>query len=170
MSYLSSLKSCKTHKEKLHKLYDALYKNSYTFTAAQVQKLPNNPDLVSVKLSLQQSDLKRFCDLPSSLSYLVNKNDKSVINLNHLPQESSNGLVACQSEEPLYGKNQVRFRKGEKNEKDLFIEVWKAGVPMGFQSSIKVSEKVSMVYNDTVFGGIQWSPDGNKIVFVGELP
>jgi len=27
-----------------------------------------------------------------------------------------------------------------------------------------------MLYNDTVFGGVQWSPDGQKIVFVGEVP
>ena len=27
-----------------------------------------------------------------------------------------------------------------------------------------------MLYNDTVFGGISWSKDGNKIVFIGEQP
>ena len=27
-----------------------------------------------------------------------------------------------------------------------------------------------MIYNDTVFGGISWSRDGKKIVFIGEKP
>lgn len=76
--------------------------------------------------------------------------------------------MVAESTEPIHGKTQVRFRKGEKNEKDLFVEVWNS--PIGFQSSLKVSEKLSLVYNDTVFGGIQWSHDGNKIVFVGEVP
>ena len=33
---------------------------------------------------------------------------------------------------------------------------------------MKVTEKLSKVYNDSVFGGISWSKDSNKIVFVGE--
>jgi hypothetical protein len=39
----------------------------------------------------------------------------------------------------------VRFRKGEKNDKDLFIEVWNE---RGFVKSSKVSEKVTKLYND----------------------
>ena len=37
-------------------------------------------------------------------------------------------------------------------------------------SSLKVTEKVSKVYNDVVFGGIKWSHDESKIAFVGEIP
>ena len=29
---------------------------------------------------------------------------------------------------------------------------------------------MSKIYNDAVFGGIKWSPDLNKIVFIGEIP
>jgi hypothetical protein len=36
----------------------------------------------------------------------------------------NSGLLLLQSTAPQSGKFQVRFRKGEKNEKDMFIEVW----------------------------------------------
>ena len=35
---------------------------------------------------------------------------------------------------------------------------------------MKVTDKMTMVYNDTVFGGIAWSRDSKKIVFIGEKP
>jgi hypothetical protein len=35
---------------------------------------------------------------------------------------------------------------------------------------LKVNEKLSKIYNDSVFGGISWDKDGNKVVFVGEKP
>ena len=40
----------------------------------------------------------------------------------------------------------------------------------GFRSSLKVNDKLTKVYNDTVFGGISWSRDSKKIVFIGEVP
>jgi len=38
------------------------------------------------------------------------------------------------------------------------------------QSSLKITTKISKVYNDVVFGGISWSSDEQKIVFIGEVP
>ena len=38
------------------------------------------------------------------------------------------------------------------------------------RSTLKVTEKMSKVYNDVVFGGIAWSQDESKICFVGEIP
>ena len=35
---------------------------------------------------------------------------------------------------------------------------------------LKVTEKLTKVYNDSVFGGICWSQDESKICFVGETP
>ena len=35
---------------------------------------------------------------------------------------------------------------------------------------MKVNEKISKVYNDSVFGGFSWDKNGEKIVFVGEKP
>lgn len=35
---------------------------------------------------------------------------------------------------------------------------------------MKVTDKMTMVYNDATFGGIKWSPDGTKITFVAEIP
>lgn len=61
----------------------------------------------------------------------------------------------------------MRLRKGVKNEKDIFIEVWSDS---GFVSSLKATEKITKVYNDTVFGGFSWSNDENKITFIGEVP
>ena len=97
----------------------------------------------------------------------MDKDNKSALKLNSIPQEKSAGVV-CESTDPLQGKTSVRFRKGKKNEKDLFIEVWKDD--MGFVSSLKISDKVTTVYNDFEFGGIAWSRDSQKVVFVGEVP
>lgn len=60
----------------------------------------------------------------------------------------------------------MRFRKGEKNDKDLFIEVWSE--TGGFISSRKVTDRLSKIYNDAVFGGASWSKDDSKIIFIGE--
>lgn len=38
----------------------------------------------------------------------------------------------------------------------------------GFVSSRKVTDKVSKIYNDPIFGGASWSRDESKIVFIGE--
>ena len=64
----------------------------------------------------------------------------------------------------------VRFRKGEKNDKDIFIEVWNSQSSQALQSTLKVTDKMSKVYNDVVFGGIAWSNDESKICFIGEKP
>ena len=85
------------------------------------------------------------------------------------------------SEEPLTGELlakttsrsgdwSVRFRKGDKNEKDVFIEVWTCNSSQALRSTLKVNEKMAKVYNDVVFGGIAWSADESKICFVGEKP
>ena len=64
----------------------------------------------------------------------------------------------------------IRYRKGEKNEKDVYIEVWASSRSMAHRSVLKVTDKMTKVYNDTVFGGISWSKDESKICFVGETP
>ena len=64
----------------------------------------------------------------------------------------------------------VRFRKGDKNEKDVFIEVWTSQSSQALRSTLKVTDKMTKVYNDVVFGGIAWSQDETKICFVGEIP
>ena len=54
------------------------------------------------------------------------------------------------------------------NEKVVIIEVWNGEDQKGFRSSLNATEKLSKVYNDSVFGGISWSRDSKKIVFIGE--
>ena len=60
------------------------------------------------------------------------------------------------------------MRKGGPEKKDVFVEVWNAQV--GFVSSLKVTEKLKMIYDDAAFGGISWSQDGSRVCFVGEEP
>jgi len=38
------------------------------------------------------------------------------------------------------------------------------------QSTLKITTRIAKVYNDVVFGGISWSCDEQKIVFIGEVP
>lgn len=76
--------------------------------------------------------------------------------------------MLAETEEPSQGQKIIRFRKGQTNEKDIFIEIWDSNG--GFVSSLKVNEKLKSVYNDSLFGGIQWSRDMQKIVFIGEKP
>jgi len=75
--------------------------------------------------------------------------------------------VLAYSPEPNEGRVSVKFRKGQTNDKDVFIEVWNA--ERGFVSSLKVTDKLKLVYNDTLFGPISWSRDATKIVFIAEL-
>ena len=108
---------------------------------------------MKIKLILSQTDLKRYAELPSSISYLIDKENKNVIQLDQIPRDESGSLLA-ETIDPLTGQYCVRFRKGDKNEKDVFIEVWNSLDQKGFRSSLKVTDKLTKVYNDTVFGGI----------------
>ena len=74
-----------------------------------------------------------------------------------MAEDASSNLLCKVTAES--GQTQVRFRKGEKNDKDIFIEVWSAGQATGLVSSLKVTDKLSKVYNDVVFGKIAWSRD-----------
>ena len=86
-----------------------------------------------------------------------------------MAQDAGSGSLLAQSTSKS-GNLSVMFRKGEKNEKDVFIEVWASSRSMAHRSVLKVTDKMAKVYNDTVFGGICWSQDESKICFVGEVP
>ena len=81
-----------------------------------------------------------------------------------MPDEESSTVLAQTSCES--GSKQVRIRKATEG-KDVFIEVWGDS---GILSTLKVTEKMSKVMNDVVFGGIKWAADASKIIFVGEVP
>ena len=70
------------------------------------------------------------------------------------------------------GNAKVCIRKGDKtaNEKDVFIEVYTSKRSQTLCSTLKVTDKLAKVYNDVVFGGIEWSQDESKICFIGEKP
>ena len=52
----------------------------------------------------------------------------------------------------------------------MFIEVWTSSSSQALRSTLKVTDKMSKIYNDVVFGGIAWSEDEKRICFVGEKP
>ena len=68
------------------------------------------------------------------------------------------------------GKRKVIVRPEAAPSKDLYIEVWNPDSSGCFESSLKISEKVSKLFSDTVFGGISWSKDESKVCFIGEIP
>lgn len=65
------------------------------------------------------------------------------------------------------GQHIVRVRKGE-GEKDMWLETWTSDESL--LHSLKMNETCSKVYNDTSFGIMNWSKDGSRVVFIGEVP
>lgn len=139
----------------------------YGYGGALLSSHPSLPDALSIRLIKETTDLKRPLKLPFSSHYLYLSSNQSLLNLTDVPLDGSPGSVLAQTNAPWTQSLQVRFRKGDKNDKDLFIEVWNS---RGYNKSRKVSDKLTKVYNDAVFGGVQWSRDETKIVFVGERP
>lgn len=86
-----------------------------------------------------------------------------------MAENAESGSILAEST-ALSGTRSVRFRKGEKNEKDVYIEVWSSSSSQALRSSLKVTDKMSKLYNDSVFGGISWSKDETKICFIAEVP
>jgi len=76
--------------------------------------------------------------------------DKKPVKVSLVPEEENGSAVLFSSTSPSTGKKAVRFRKGEKNEKDIFVEIWDA--KKGIVFSKKVSDKVTKIYNDAIFG------------------
>lgn len=162
----------KTRREYLTKLFEAINSSITGYGGAVVSSLPHpNQDSLHISLVKETMDLKRFLRLPHASQYLwSNRHSQDggqITPLTDVPAELAGSSVLFQTTEPKTQKLTVRFRKGEKNDKDLFIEVW---TPRGFVSSRKVSDKVTKIYNDSVFGSATWSADQSKIIFVGEKP
>lgn len=167
----AAIKNAATHKEKMTALYSLLNANARTYKGAKILPLKNAADM-KVVLDLGQPDLKRFAELSSQTTYLLQTKDDGTfkqIELDTVPTEPAAGkTLLAESWEPKKGQVCVRFKKGEESDKEVYIEVWRAG--HGFVSSLKVNDKLAKIYNDSVFGGISWSRDGKRIVFVGEVP
>jgi hypothetical protein len=127
-----------------------------------------------IKIVKEALDLKRFLNLPFYSQYLYSNrhlptSGGEILKLQDVAQDAAGSSVLFSTTAPWSNKVQLRFRKGEKNDKDLFIEVWREH-DRGFTSSRKVSDKVTKVYNDAVFGTVAWSRDETRVVFVGERP
>ena len=139
------------------------------FAYAGVQVTPGPSDSLQIRLVKQATDLKRFLRLPFASHYLyLSRHDPTqaqLLKLTDVPGDAAGSSVVLASAAPWSNKAQVRVRKGEKNEKELFVEVWGE---RGFVSSRKAP--FAKIYNDVVFGGVAWSRDETKVVFVAEKP
>ena len=85
-----------------------------------------------------------------------------------MPRELESAGLMSESTNPLDASISVKVRKGGAEKKDVYMEVWNA--QKGFVSSLKVTDKLKMVYDDAAFGSVSWSKDGSKVCFVGEKP
>ena len=137
-----------------------------TYTGAQVTRATGNA--LNIKLTKSVINLQRFQSINYSTRYLYLKDCNQVYPVDQLPEDNTSGLLAQSISRS--GDFCVRFRKGEKNEKDVFIEVWTTKSSNALRSTLKVTDKMAKIYNDVVFGGISWSQDESKICFIGEVP
>jgi hypothetical protein len=121
---ISTMKSkAKDRRDYLAKLYAQLSSRVPAYLGATVTQTPQVGGY-QIKLLKSTTDLKRFKDLQSSSSYLYMHHPiNQVYALNSLPQDEGNGSLLCSSTSES-GQWQVRFRKGDKNDKDVFVEVW----------------------------------------------
>lgn len=85
-----------------------------------------------------------------------------------MPRELESAGLMAESSDALNSSISVKVRKGGAEKKDVYMEVWNA--EKGFVSSLKVTEKLKMIYDDAAFGGISWSKDGSRVCFIGEKP
>lgn len=138
------------------------------YAGTAVSHLPGS-DTLLIRVAKETMDLKRFLRLPFASQYLWSGRHQpdggALQPLAEIPADLAGSSVLFATTAPHSSKVQLRFRKGEKNDKDLFIEVWNE---RGFVSSRKVSDKVTKIYNDAVFGSVAWSKDETRVAFVGE--
>eukprot|EP00347_Sterkiella_histriomuscorum_P007160 403350033 len=177
--FQSLIQSQKSRRDYLTKLFDALNSALPAYLGATVSRLPDDhsKNKYLVKIVKEALDLKRVQKLQYQSQYLLEKDTSSdqfasgkVQRLTTVPLDASGqSSLMLASQSPWSDQLQVRFRKGEKNDKDLYIEVWR-DEEQGFISAKKVTDKCSKVYNDAIFGTVSWSKDETKIVFIGERP
>ena len=137
------------------------------FGGCEIVKAPNNA--LSIKVTKSQTDLSRFKSLSYSNRHLYLRESNQVFKIDQMCEEPITAEILAKSTSPK-GEWSVRFRKGDKNEKDVYVEVWSCTGSQAMRSSLKVTDKMPKIYNDSVFGGISWSEDESKICFIGEKP
>ena len=151
-----------TNRDRLAALYSQLNQQVPTILGATISDTPNGHHLVQVKKSVVC--LKRFKTLIAQSSYLVTDN-KTFALQKICGDENKDLLLESYSYD---GRLKVIVRK--EGEKDIWIEVWSADLNGGMLKSTKISGECARVYNDTIFGGVNWSRDNQKVTFIGESP
>ena len=78
---------------------------------------------MNIKVTKSQTDLSRFQSISYSNRYLYMKETNDMIEVNHMSEDASGSSLLAKTTSRS-GDYSVRFRKGEKNDKDVFIESW----------------------------------------------
>ena len=153
---------------KIADLFKNVIERCPAYTGAAIRTAPDNCKLIEVNKSI--TDLTRYKALSHKSSYLYQIQEGKMLKLNSMQQDSAGSDVKATSISKS-GKNKIIVRGGDKpDSKDLFFEVWAEDSAGGFQSSLKVDDKVTSLYRDVVFGSISWSKDETKVCFIGEVP
>jgi len=151
--------------ERAAQVFEDLNAASRGPASAQIKRNGDDGDVI-VHVKRSQLDLKRSSGVPSSKGYLLHSGSENVTPLGWAPGELEAG--AAVTSESVSGKVTLRVTKGSKPEdEDLWIEVWRNG---SLSSSLKVADKVKLVYNDALFGGLSWNANETKVCFIGEVP
>ena len=99
-----------------------VFGRSVAYGGASVSVAPGT-NALKIKISKSTTDLQRFKTLSFASNYLYLKDASQVYPLDQMAEDQESNLLLAQST-ARSGNLSVRFRKGEKNEKDVFIEVW----------------------------------------------
>ena len=147
-------------------IFETLNQNFPSTTAANVigKKYNEDGELKSliVKIFFSKTNLQKFETRTHSNIYSVDVETGVSTQLNDIPiDEPVDKLIVVKTE----NKDQrIIIRKDTKNEKQLYLEHWDQD---GLSTSLKLNN-VSKIHNNNVFGGISWSKNSDKIVFIAE--
>jgi dipeptidyl aminopeptidase/acylaminoacyl peptidase len=136
-------------------------KNSYELKSLN----PLGNGLYSIELYSFIKDISNYTSKKIVENFLYNKNENKCIRLNSSFIEENPNIYCTVS----YQNDglEVKFIKNNKNDKETNLEVWNGSILI---NSLKLGDyNISKVYYDDVFGKPKFSPDGKKVIFIGEF-
>ena len=147
-------------------IFETLNQNFPLTSAAKVIGKKYNEDgslkTLVVKVMFSKTNLQKFESRVHSNIYSLDVQSGISTQLNDIPlDEPSDKFVVVKSEKE---DQKVIIRKDTKNEKLLYLEHWDLD---GLSTSLKLNN-ISKIHNNSVFGGISWSKNKDKIVFIAE--
>lgn len=117
---------------------------------------------IVVKVLFSKVNLQKFEPRSHSNLYSVSITTGEAVKLNDIPvaEAKDKSIVVKEKRDGQL----LIIKTDPKNEKALYLEHWDQG---GYQTSLKLPDWGSL-YNHPVFGGISWSKENDKIVFIAE--